>query len=39
MHKEAKYKFSCHFSALGCALDQGRTAISMGRKTGNREDD
>jgi hypothetical protein len=27
-----------YFSALGCSLDEGRTAISMGRKAGDRKD-
>jgi hypothetical protein len=38
MHKQAANLLSYYFSALGCALDEGRTAISMGRKAGNSED-
>lgn len=37
MHKQAGNNLSYYFSALGCALDAGRTAISMRRKTGNGE--
>ena len=38
MRKQAESQISYYFSALGCALDQGRTAISVGRKAGNRKD-
>jgi hypothetical protein len=37
MRKPAKNQLSYYFSALGCSLDEGRTAISMGRKAGSRE--
>jgi hypothetical protein len=37
MENHAEHDLSNYFSALGCALDQGRTAISMGGKTGNCE--
>ncbi len=37
MHKQAEKKLELLVSALGCALDEGRAAIGMGRKTGNGE--
>jgi hypothetical protein len=35
--KPAKNQLSYYFSALQCSLDEGRTAIRMGRKAGSRE--
>jgi hypothetical protein len=38
MHKiGGEQTLSVYFSALGCALDEGRAAISVGRKAGNNE--
>jgi hypothetical protein len=38
MRKQAENEISYNFSALGCALAEGRTAISVGRKARNRKD-
>ena len=38
MRKQTKNQPSDYFSALGCALRKGRTAISVGRIAGNRKD-
>jgi len=37
MHKQVEQDPSYSFPALGCALDQRRSAIGMGRKTGYGE--
>ena len=38
MGNRPRTKISSNFSALGCALAEGRTAISVGREPGNRKD-
>lgn len=38
MNKQTENYSSCYLLCFGlCALDEGRTAISMGRETGNGE--